>query len=222
MADTLQPGTLEYDDFWDEMDYYCIHGFQPKGMPRITGRHFYYLNFTKIEAMAKGTRRKKLMNPFYRDLDHWLFLEYEAAEKHGYGLIVGKPRRVGLSEFGAVNANYEITFHGLSKIGICAGKEDKADEFYQKLQSSLNNTHKAYKNGKMVNNSDTMILGYTDTVNKKKEDGLKVTSSRIKEIIERRKSENKNTTVDDVFLFSDFLLSTFLIVTGKQIGRAHV
>ena len=35
-------------------------------------------------------------------------------------------------------------------------------------------------------------------VKKKKEDGLKVTSSRIKEIIERRKSENKNTTVDDV------------------------
>ena len=155
LAETLKPGTLEYDDFWAEMDYYCIHGFQPAGMPRIVGRHFYYLNFTMIEAMPPSKdrsvkkKRKILMHPFYRDLDHWLFLEYEAAETYGYGLIVGKPRRVGLSEFGAVNANYELTFHSLAKIGICAGKEDKAAEFYQKLQSSLNNTHPAYKNGKM-------------------------------------------------------------------------
>lgn len=169
LSETLKPGTLEYDDFWDEMDYYCIHGFKPKDMPRITGRHFYYLNFTKIEAMAKGTRRKKIMPPFYRDLDHWLFLELEAAIKYGYGLIVGKPRRVGLSEWGALNGNYEITFHSLAKIGICAGKEDKADEFSQKLQSSLNNTHIAYKNGKMINNSEELILGYKDTINKQTE-----------------------------------------------------
>ena len=175
LSETLKPGTLEYDDFWAEMDYYCIHGFQPAGMPRITGRHFYYLNFTMIEAMPPSKdrnvkkKRKILMHPFYRDLDHWLFLEYEAAETYGYGLIVGKPRRVGLSEFGAVNANYELTFHSLAKIGICAGKEDKAAEFYQKLQSSLNNTHPAYKNGKMINNSEEMILDYKDTINKQSE-----------------------------------------------------
>ena len=169
LAETLKPGTIDYDDFWDEMDYYCLNGFQPKGMPRITGRHFYYLNFTKIEAMPRGAKRKKIMSPFYRDLDHMLFLEYEGAEKYGYGLIVGKPRRVGLSEFGAVNANYEITFHALAKIGICAGKEDKADEFYQKLQSSLNNTHPAYKNGRMINNSEELIIGYKDTINKQTE-----------------------------------------------------
>ena len=27
LSETLKPGTLEYDDFWAEMDYYCIHGF---------------------------------------------------------------------------------------------------------------------------------------------------------------------------------------------------
>lgn len=168
LAETLKPGTLEYDDFWDEMDYYCLNGFQPKGMPRITGRHFYYLNFTKIEALAKGEKRKRLMNPFYRDLDHWLFLEYEGAEKYGYGLIVGKPRRVGLSEWGAINSNYELTFHSRAKIGIAAGKEDKAAEFYQKLQSSLDNTHEAYRNAKLISNDEELILGYSDNVNKQK------------------------------------------------------
>ena len=29
-AETLLPGTLEYDDFWDEMDYYCYNGYKPK------------------------------------------------------------------------------------------------------------------------------------------------------------------------------------------------
>lgn len=180
LSETLKPGTLEYDDFWDEMDYYCIHGITPKGMPRITGRHFYYLNFTQIEAMAKGTKRKKLMAPFYRDLDHWLFLEFEGAEKYGYGLIVGKPRRVGLSEWGSVNVNYDLTFHSRAKAGIAAGKEDKAAEFYDKLQSSLKNTHEAYRNYRMIENSAELILGYPDTVNKQKtEQGLQ-SIARIK------------------------------------------
>ena len=180
LSETLKPGTLEYDDFWDEMDYYCIMGMQPKGMPRITGRHFYYLNFTQIEAMAKGTKRKKLMAPFYRDLDHWLFLEYEAADKYGYGLIVGKPRRVGLSEWGALNVNYDLTFHARAKAGIAAGKEDKAAEFYQKLQSSLENTHPAYRNGKLIGNDEEMILGYSDTVNKQKVKAGLQSMARIK------------------------------------------
>ena len=69
LSETLKPGTLEYDDFWAEMEYYCIHGFQPAGMPRITGRHFYYLNFTMIEAMPPSKdrnvkkKRKILMQP---------------------------------------------------------------------------------------------------------------------------------------------------------------
>lgn len=168
LSETLKPGTLEYDDFWDEMDYYCIHGIEPKGMPRITGRHFYYLNFTLIEAMPPGSKRKRLMSPFYRDLDHWLFLEYEGAETWGYGLIIGKPRRVGLSEWGSLNVNYDLTFHSRAKAGIAAGKEDKAAEFYQKLQSSLENTHKAYRNFKLIGNDEEMLLAYTDTVNKQK------------------------------------------------------
>lgn len=165
-SETLQPGTLEYDDFWDEMDYYCINGFQPDGMPRITGRHFYYLNFTQIDLMKPGAKKKTLGTPFYRDLDHWLFLEVEFAQLHGYGLIIAKPRRVGLSEFGAVNSNYEMTFFHRNKIGICAGKDDKAQEFYEKLQSSLDNTHIAYRHGKILSNNKELKLGYTDRINK--------------------------------------------------------
>jgi hypothetical protein len=169
-AEHLKPGTLDYDDFWDEMDYYCINGFEPKGMPRITGRHFYYLNMTMIERLkSKKSKRKTLEPPLYRDLDHWLFLELENAQKHGYGLIIGKPRRVGLSEFGAVNANYELTFYQLSKIGAAAGKDDKVKEFFEKVKSSLKNTRKEYQNGTLKQNEDEIVLGYTDQINKTKE-----------------------------------------------------
>lgn len=170
LSETLKPGTLEYDDFWDEMDYYCYNGYKPKGMPRITGRHFYYLNMCKIKLLPKGSKNKILSNPFYRDLDHMLFLEIEAALEYGYGLIIAKPRQIGLSEVGAVNCNYQGTFGYLSEIGICAGKDDKVQEFKEKLESSLKNTHKAYRNGKMINNDNVLKLGYHETINKQKEE----------------------------------------------------
>lgn len=168
-SENLKPGTLAYDDFWDEMDYYCYNGFQPKGMPRITGRHFYYLNFNKIDMMVNPRdKRKRLGSPLYRDLDHMMFLELEGAIKYGYGLVVAKPRRIGLSEFGALNTNYELTFFSRTKVGICAGKEDKAQEFYEKLISSLNNVHPAYRSGKIKSNSELLKLGYEDYINKQK------------------------------------------------------
>lgn len=180
LALTLKPGTLAYDEFWDEMDYYCLNGFKPAGMPRITGRHFYYLNFCKIELLPKGAKKKVLKNPFYRDLDHWLFLEVDAAFKYGYGIILGKPRRVGLSEFGSINCNYELTFFKGAKIGVGAGKEDKSQEFYEKLCSSLDNTHESYKHGELNRNRNFLKLGYTDVENKQKVDKGILSLARIK------------------------------------------
>lgn len=167
-SENFKPGTLDYDDFWDEMDYYCFNGFKPKGMPRISGRHFFYLNFCRILRLEKGSKRKTLGAPFYRDLDHWIFLEIENAIKHGYGLIMLKPRRIGASEIGVSNCNYETTFYQYNKIGICAGKEDKAAEFYDKFKDSLQNIHPAYRNKIDVNNKDEVKTGYYDTVNKEK------------------------------------------------------
>lgn len=167
-AETLKPGTIEYDDFWDEMDYYCYNGFKPKGMPRITGRHFFYLNFCQIMRLPHGSRRKTLGAPFYRDLDHWIFLEIENAIKNGYGLLILKPRRIGMSEIGVINCVYESTFYQFNKIGICAGKEDKAAEFYDKFKDSLANVHVAYRNKIDTNNSSEVKINYWDTINKEK------------------------------------------------------
>lgn len=180
LAEKLKPGSLAYDDFWDEMDYYCYNGYQPKGMPRITGRHFFYLNFCKIDVLLPGTKKKRLSSPFYRDLDHMLFLELEGAILNKHGLLITKPRRIGLSEFGAVNCNYEMTFYQRNKIGICAGKDDKAQEFYEKLRDSLNNVHVSYRSGKIKNNSELLKLGYEDRINKQNEEKGLLSIARIK------------------------------------------
>lgn len=176
----LKPGTLAYDDFWDEMDYYCLNGYKPKNMPRIAGRHFFYLNFCQIELLPIGGNKKIIAPPFYRDLDHWIFLEIESAFKNRHGLIFAKPRRVGLSEVGAVNAAYELTFFQNAKVGVAAGIGDKSDEFYAKLKSSLQNMNINYANGQVKMNSEEMILGYEVLENKRKSIKGINTTCRIK------------------------------------------
>lgn len=168
LSETLKPGTLDYDDFWDEMDYYCYHGYKPKGMPRITGRHFFYLNFNSIKLLPKGKKNKILAPPNYRDLDHWIFLEIESAINNGYGLILGKPRQVGLSELGVLNASYTLTFNVLAEISVAAGKDDKVQEFKQKLESSMANIHPAYRNNIETKNDKLWEIFYYDNVNKQK------------------------------------------------------
>ena len=180
LSEKLKPGTLDYDDFWDEMDYYCFNGYQPKGMPRISGRHFFYLNFNKIKLLPKGKKDKIMSNPNYRDLDHWIFLEIEAALKYGYGLILAKPRQVGLSEVGVVNASYTLTFNALAEVSVAGGHSDKVKEFKQKLESSMQNMHPAYRNKIETNNEELMEVFYYDTINKQKINSGINTKARFK------------------------------------------
>lgn len=163
---TLRPGTLAYDDFWDEQDDRCLFGYTPKGMHEITGEHYFHLNMNKIEMLVQGESRKRMHAPYYRSLDDRLFKITLDAKKNKYGLIVGKPRRVGLSEFGAVQIEYEMLMHLKNRVGICAGKQDKADGFYDKVMSLLKNVRAEYASSRLYKNDKIMKLGYLDIVNK--------------------------------------------------------
>ena len=169
----LKEGTISYDDFWDEQDDRCINGYKPEGMPRITGRHYFYLNMNQISLLPIGAERKRPGSPFYRVLDRRLFNEEEDARINKHGLIVGKPRRVGLSWFGASLVAYELLFYLRNSVGVCAGKQDKADDFYKKVLYLLANIRKEYKSGILTKNKEELTLGYGYTENKQTvEDGL--------------------------------------------------
>jgi hypothetical protein len=165
-SQTLRQGTLAYDDFWDEQDDRCLFGYKPKGMNDITGEHYFHLNMNKIEMLVQGESRKRFHSPYYRELDNRLFKITYDAKKNKYGLIVGKPRRVGLSEFGAVQMEYELLMHLANRVGICAGKQEKADGFYGKVLSLLKHINPHYASSRLWKNDKSLKLGYTDIVNK--------------------------------------------------------
>lgn len=165
-SQSLRPGTLAYDDFWDDQDDKCLFGFKPKGMNDITGEHYFHLNMNKIEMLPQGENRKRMHSPYYRSLDDRLFKIVYDAKKHHYGIVVGKPRRVGLSEFGAIQLQYELLMHLRNRVGICAGKQDKADGFYDKVLSLLKHVNPEYASARLFKNDKSMKLGYNDIINK--------------------------------------------------------
>jgi hypothetical protein len=171
----FKPGTISYDDYWDEQDNRCINGYKPNSyMPKISGEHYFYLNMAKIKLLKKGASRKTSEHPFYRELDRRLFNEIHDAKVGKYGIIVGKPRRVGLSYVGATTSAYELLFHKENEIGVAAGQEDKAQDFYDKVKMLLENIRPEYRSGIITKNQELIKLGYTDYINKQKvEKGLK-------------------------------------------------
>lgn len=171
----FKPGTISYDDYWDEQDNRCLNGYKPTPyMPKISGRHYFYLNMCKIKLLRKGASNKTFEYPFYRELDRRLYDEITDARKNKYGLIVGKPRRVGLSYVGSTSAGYELLFNKDSEIGVAAGQDDKAQDFYDKVKEMFNHLRDEYQVSVLTKNDEKFKLGYYDYVNKQKtEKGLK-------------------------------------------------
>lgn len=169
----FHPGTIAYDDYWDDQDDKCLNGYKPRPyMPRITGPHYFYLNMSKIKLLRPGGSSKTKGSPFYRELDRRLYDEMEQAQGK-YGLIIGKPRRVGLSWFGASNCHHDLLFYSENEIGVAAGQEDKAQDFYSKVQYLIDNVRKEYRSGILIRNSEEIKLGYSYRENQQTvEDGL--------------------------------------------------
>ena len=145
----LKRGTIIYDDFWDEQDDRCINGYAPiiNGVqyPRITGPHYFYLNMFQIMMLKVGAGKKSLDFPYYRVLDHLIFLELEKAAKDGYGIIVGKARRMGLSYIGSLMVLWNMLFFKDNTVAVGAGKEDKALALFDKVVKSLQNIREEYR-----------------------------------------------------------------------------
>lgn len=112
-------GTLEWKEYWDEQEYYCKNGYSVGGV-RITGEHYFYLNFCQIhlketaekENITKSRRKveKKTTFPAFWDSDYFYFHECEAARENGEHMIIVKPRRRGYSYKNAAKCAYNYTF----------------------------------------------------------------------------------------------------------------
>ena len=120
------PRSLEYADWWREEKRRCIEGYEVGGV-RITGDHYWYLNYWKIKGLAThgSTGRKGLVNPRFLDMDFMFFNEVEKArDVHGLNLLALKARQKGFSEKAASIMGKEFSLFPHSQTLITAG-EDK-------------------------------------------------------------------------------------------------
>lgn len=78
---TLAPQfSKDWWDYWEEQERRCLNGYSHGGM-RITGRHYFYLNFTRIRRiLGKGkTERKVESFPAFWEIDYNWFWYKEIA-----------------------------------------------------------------------------------------------------------------------------------------------
>ncbi len=106
-------GSKDYNDYWDEQEKRCLEGYSVGGV-RITGRHYYFLNFTLMKARpinpdtgVESDNAAKILT-FPRFIDHQYYLAHILEEcmaegvhsgKKKEGLIYLKSRRKGLTYF---------------------------------------------------------------------------------------------------------------------------
>jgi len=106
----LREDTQEYIDFWLDVKNKCLKGFTNSSGIRITGHHFFYLNFCRISGYDKTTGKKTEMFPRFIDLDYDYFHMVEYCEKNQKSLVALKGRRQGWSYKAAAICAWEFTF----------------------------------------------------------------------------------------------------------------
>jgi hypothetical protein len=105
-------GSKDYNDYWDEQERRVMNGYSVGGV-RVTGRHYFYLNFCLIKARPidpitgaekQGENRKIITLPRFLDHNYYWFNEFEKCAAEGphknrlkKGMIVAKSRRKGFT-----------------------------------------------------------------------------------------------------------------------------
>jgi hypothetical protein len=175
------PGTSAYYNFWKEERERCINGYEPviDGKPcgvRITGEHYFYLNYTQIDKYKKlpsGEEVKQLDFPDFTAMDYYWFLELERnenPEKFGLdstnkkGMIVAKARRKGWSFKNAAGVAWKYTFFKKSYCIIASYGKDYAESTFKMCLTMLNflDEYTEFKQPRLVNKRDEIEAGWVE------------------------------------------------------------
>lgn len=114
------PGTIEYNDFWTQVRDYCLNGFTNSKGYKVTGQHFWYLNFCPILGLNEKTGKKSKIFPRFIDLDYEFFHMVEYCRLNQKSLVAVKGRRQGWSYKAAAICTHEFYFYPDSKAVIGA------------------------------------------------------------------------------------------------------
>lgn len=120
MYTNLIPDTIEEIKFTDTIRDYCINGFTNSAGIKITGQHFFYLNFCPILGLNEKTGKKSKIFPRFIDLDYEFFWMVEYCRLNQKSLVAVKGRRQGWSYKAAAICTHEFYFYPDSKAVIGA------------------------------------------------------------------------------------------------------
>tara|TARA_R100000773_G_scaffold44642_2_gene46820 strand:- start:1013 stop:2833 length:1821 start_codon:yes stop_codon:yes gene_type:complete len=157
----LNPESVAYQEYWEQELHRCINGFKPKGMKKISGKYYFYLNYYKILGNdgTKGSR-KTLISPWYRQMDHEYFDLFQTCKDEGKGMIVIKARDKGFSYMNSGMIAHEYTFFPFNDVGIAAGLQATADAFFDKTKKGLNGLHPNFKHSILKDTDGILRSGY--------------------------------------------------------------
>lgn len=160
---TAPPDSYEYYDWWKQEEHYCKHGFESGGV-KITGIHYFYLNYWMIRAEEKDASGrslgKRLMRPRFLDMDYEFFWELEEAIANNEDLLVLKRRQAGFSYKHSCIAGHEYTFVPDSHTIITSGHEEFSNNTMRMARVGLNDLSNTefYKN-RYVNSASFIQAG---------------------------------------------------------------
>lgn len=156
--------SVVYEDWLEEIESYCIHGYKPKGMAKISGKHFTFLNLCPIKLndpeAPPELDRKILSLPFYRDMDHLYYDIMEECKIDRMGMITGKARDKGFSMLNAGAAVQELTFFESNEIGVAAGLDSTTTGLRIKIENMLDNMWWPFRHNTITNNSKQITTGF--------------------------------------------------------------
>ena len=133
-------GSIDYKNYWNLQYHYCTNGFSV-GNQKITGEHYFYLNFcqislklsNKVNTAEELTTKKQRVDtaitfPDFWDSDWYYFNECKRAENLGLHMIVLKPRRRGYSYKNAAKCAHTYTFSKTMSNSLILAEDKKYSE----------------------------------------------------------------------------------------------
>lgn len=132
--------SMYYESFWDD-NYALIMNGYTNGNEKITGDHYWYLNFWKIRGTNNATGRKEIIHPRFIDLDHEYFHVFDKARSLNKNLAVVKGRQQGFTEKHASIGGKEFTFFKASQTIYVAGLEFYSDMIFNSCIRGLNDLY---------------------------------------------------------------------------------
>jgi hypothetical protein len=162
-AYTLFPReTEEYKLFWEDVREKCLNGFENSDGIKITGIHFFYLNFCPILGYNEETLRKSKIFPKFVDLDYEYFWMIDYCRHNQKSLIAVKGRRQGWSYKAGAIGSHEFTFYPDSKTLIGAFLSAFSQNTMNMVIDNLNhlNAHTEFRKQRNPDLKDNIVARY--------------------------------------------------------------